>query len=62
LPGPVVQPVPGFGVVADSAKPLNADGAEPPLGKFSFDHCAPQKVTAPDALRSQITKVPPPDA
>jgi hypothetical protein len=34
----------GFGLGA-SAKPLKLDGAGPPLKKFNFAHCAPQKVT-----------------
>ena len=46
------------------AKPLKLAGPGPPLIELSFDHRAPQKVTAePTALSlSPITKEPPPGA
>src|SRR5260370_38571006 len=64
LPGSVVQATPQLGVVGSSAKPLKLRGAEPPLGGFSFAHCAPQNVTAlpVPAFLSPMTKLRPPGA
>src|SRR5579872_6139086 len=61
LLGPVVQLVPHTGGTALSSNPLNDDGVGPPLRVLSFDHWAPQNVTAvPLALLpSPITKPPP---
>jgi hypothetical protein len=61
LPGPVFHPAPqAGGFEADSANPLNADGAGPPLSEFDFAHFEPQNVTVlPDAaLASPITNAP----
>src|SRR6266550_257774 len=59
LPGSVVQVPPQLGgvVLLWLAKPLKLAGALPPLKEFSFDHCAPQKVTElpTTAFRSPIT-------
>src|SRR5262249_35021775 len=62
LPGLVDQLGPQAGRPAGLfSKPLKEAGAEPPLRSFTFDHCAPQKVTAVPiaALPSPITNVPP---
>ena len=45
LPGRVVHLAPQVMLVGLSAKPLNADGATPPLSTLSFVHWEPQKVT-----------------
>src|SRR5205823_13492062 len=62
LPGRVVKVPPQVGglVLVRSAKPLNEGGAGPPLRLLSFDHCAPQYVTAVPvaAFRSPITNEP----
>ena len=42
------------------AKPLNADGAAPPLTLLSIDHWLPQKLTVPVVLLSPMTNAPPP--
>src|SRR6267378_1668204 len=49
----------GF-VSVELANPLKLAGAGPPLSKFDFDHCEPQKTTRwpTIALRSPITKLP----
>ena len=62
LPGSVDQPAPQLGVCGLFAKPLKLAGAGPPVSVFSFDHCAPQKVTTfPTPLfPSPIAKAPPP--
>ncbi len=62
-PAPLVHVPPqiaGSGVVF-SAKPLKAEGAEPPLNLLDFAHCAPQNVTCcpTTALRSPMTKLKP---
>src|SRR3954471_18558816 len=59
LPGSVVHEVPQPGAGGVSSKPLKLAGAEPPLSVFTPDHCAPQNVTAPVALRSPTTNDPP---
>src|ERR671937_2105283 len=61
LPGDVVQFVPHVTAAGESSKPLNEAGAAPPERLFSFDHCAPQKVTEVPvaAFPSPMTKLPP---
>jgi hypothetical protein len=61
LPGPVLHPGPhAGGSEADSANPLNAEGAGPPLSEFDFAHFEPQNVTVfpGAALASPITNAP----
>src|SRR5437867_5941239 len=60
LPGLVVQLPPQLGgvVLRVLAKPLKLWGACPPVKEFTFDHCAPQKVTEPVAVRLPTTKEP----
>ena len=47
FPGLVVHVPPQAGgfILVESAKPLNAAGAGPPLREFCLAHCAPQNVT-----------------
>src|SRR6187549_2599973 len=61
LPGPVAQLVPQVTVAGAVSNPLNDAGAAPPERLFSFDHCAPQKVTdvPTAAFWSPMTKLPP---
>src|SRR4051812_17648465 len=61
FPDSLVHPMPqAGGFEADSAKPLNAAGAAPPLTEFDFAHRAPQNVTVLPgaALPSPITNAP----
>src|SRR5437660_1539558 len=62
LPGVLVQLPPHVGApgLVELANPRNAAGAGPPLSKFDFAHCDPQKTTCwpTAALRSPITKFP----
>ena len=60
LPGCVDQlPAQVGGVLLSVlANPLKLSGADPPLNEFTFDHCAPQKVTDPVSLWSPTTKEP----
>src|SRR6266566_3614730 len=64
LPGSLLQFTPHAGTAGSGANPLNAAGAAPPLRGFSFDHCAPQNVTAvlTALFWSPITNAPPPGA
>ena len=60
LPGRVVHgpPQPDGGVPAGRltvpAKPLNAEGAAPPVRTFSADHSAPHQVTVPDPAPATV--------
>src|SRR3954451_4378706 len=62
LPGSVLHVPPQRGADTLRAKPLNDEGAAPPLRSFTFHHCEPQKVTVPVVLLSPITNAPPPGA
>ena len=60
FPGPVIQvvPHPGGSALRVFANPLNAFGAAPPLSALSVLQSELQKVTAPAALWSPMTKEP----
>jgi len=60
LPGVVdhVPPQVGGVLLRIFANPLKLAEAGPPLKEFTFDHWAPQNVTAPMSLRSPTTKEP----
>src|SRR3954447_18476882 len=57
FPGSVVQLA--LAGTTPFAKPFNPAGPSPPLRALTFDHCAPQKVTLPLAVKSPTTKSPP---